>query len=440
MYTGAPQVLQFILLAVRNLAAHRRRTLMLGGAMAGVTALLLFLLGLSNGVQSTVLQSATTLMSGHVNVAGFYKVTRGQSSAVVTHAPKLLELIQREVPELVSVSQRGRGLARVISDTHGMQIALNGLDIAEEPVFRQVLRLAEGNLEELALPGSILLFESQAKKLEVKTGDMLTLSGVTVRGSTNTQDVRVVAIARDIGLLSSINVFVPNATLRALYQLHGDATGALLIYLPDLDDAPAVQQRLRQALASAHYELLEEEQQPYWQKLELVSQEDWTGQRLDVTTWKTEVAFVNWTSSLLHVLSFVLMFVLIVTIAVGLMNTLWISIRERTQEVGTLRAIGMQRSQVVWMFALEALVLSVLSAGAGAVLGTILCAILNALQIPVPQAVQLFLMGDRLYLRVDAGATLLSITLISACTTAIALIPSFLAARLKPVTAMHHAG
>jgi putative ABC transport system permease protein len=433
-------VLHFILLAVRNLAAHRRRTLMLGGAMAGVTALLLFLLGLSNGVQSTVLQSATTLMSGHVNVAGFYKVTRGQSSAVVTQTPKLLELIQREVPELVSVSQRGRGLARVISETHGMPIALNGLDIAAEPVFRQVIRLAEGNLEALAVPGSILLFESQAKKLEVKTGDMLTLSGVTVRGSTNTQDVRVVAIARDIGLLSSITVFVPNATLRALYQLHDDATGALLLYLPNLDDAPAVQQRLRQALAAAHHELLEEEQQPYWQKLELVSQDDWTGQRLDVTTWKTEIAFVNWTSSLLHVLSFVLMFVLIVTIAVGLMNTLWISIRERTQEVGTLRAIGMQRSHVVWMFAVEALVLSVLSAGAGAVLGAILCAILNALQIPVPQAVQLFLMGDRLYLRVDAGATLLSITLISACTTAIALIPSFLAARLKPVTAMHHAG
>ncbi|ADO71938.1 conserved uncharacterized protein [Stigmatella aurantiaca DW4/3-1] len=433
-------MIQFILLAVRNLALHRRRTLMLGGAMAGVTALLLFLLGLSNGVQSTILQSATTLMSGHVNVAGFYKVTRGQSSAVVTHYPQLIELIRREVPELVSVSQRGRGLAKAISDTHGMQIALNGLDIEAEPVFRQVIRLAEGNLADLAQPGSILLFESQAKKLEVKTGDMLTLSGMTVRGSTNTQDVRVVAIARDIGLLSSINVFVPNATLRALYQLHDDATGALLLYLEHLDHAPAVQQRLRQVLASAHYELIEEEQQPYWQKLELVTQDDWTGQRLDVTTWKDEIAFVNWTSGMLNVLSFALMFVLIVTIAVGLMNTLWIAIRERTQEVGTLRAIGMQRSRVVLMFALEALVLSVMSAGTGAVLGSILCAILNALQVPVPHAVQLFLMGDRLYLLVDAEVALFSITMISACTTAIALIPSFLAARLKPITAMHHAG
>ena len=34
---------------------------------------------------------------------------------------------------------------------------------------------------------------------------------------------------------------------------------------------------------------------------------------------------------------------LLVIIAVGIMNTLWIAIRERTREIGTLRAIGMQR-------------------------------------------------------------------------------------------------
>ncbi|HYO59432.1 ABC transporter permease [Archangium sp.] len=433
-------MLELIQIAVRNLALHRRRTLMLGGAMTGVTALLLFLLGLSNGVQSTLLQSATTLMSGHVNVAGFYKVTRGQSSPVVTHYPKLLELIQREVPELASVSQRGRGTAKVISDSSSMPVALNGLDIEAEPTFRQIIRTAEGSIDDLARPGTILLFESQAKKLEVKVGDMLTLTGETVRGSTNTQDVRVVAIARDVGLLSSFNVFVPNATLRALYQLHDDATGALLIYLKRIEDAPAVQQRLRQALASARYELLDEETQPYWQKLELVTHDDWTGQRLDVTTWKVEIAFATWTSDILNVLSLGLMFVLIVIIAVGLMNTLWISIRERTQEVGTLRAIGMQRSRVVLMFALEAFVLSVLGTGIGAVLGTVICALLNAVQVPVPYSVQLFLMEDRLRLLVDVESALISMAVITACTTAIALIPSFLAARLKPITAIHHVG
>ena len=74
---------QLLLIALRNLGSHKRRTLLLGGAIAGVTALLVVLMGLSNGIQTTTVETATTLMTGHVNVAGFYKVTAGQSAPVV---------------------------------------------------------------------------------------------------------------------------------------------------------------------------------------------------------------------------------------------------------------------------------------------------------------------------------------------------------------------
>ena len=43
---------QLLLIALRNLGSHKRRTLMLGGAIAGVTALLVVLMGLSNGIQT----------------------------------------------------------------------------------------------------------------------------------------------------------------------------------------------------------------------------------------------------------------------------------------------------------------------------------------------------------------------------------------------------
>ena len=68
---------QLFLIAVRNLITHSRRTLLLGGAIVGVTALLVLLLGVLNGIRSTILESATTLMTGHVNVGGFFKVTAG---------------------------------------------------------------------------------------------------------------------------------------------------------------------------------------------------------------------------------------------------------------------------------------------------------------------------------------------------------------------------
>ena len=49
-----------------------------------MTALLVLLMGVLNGMRTTMLESATTLMTGHVNVGGFYKVTAGLRGPVVT--------------------------------------------------------------------------------------------------------------------------------------------------------------------------------------------------------------------------------------------------------------------------------------------------------------------------------------------------------------------
>ena len=47
--------------------------------------------GLSTGVRETMIDTATTLSTGHVNVGGFFKVTAGQAAPVVTDYEKVLE-------------------------------------------------------------------------------------------------------------------------------------------------------------------------------------------------------------------------------------------------------------------------------------------------------------------------------------------------------------
>ncbi|HXX29400.1 MAG TPA: FtsX-like permease family protein [Myxococcaceae bacterium] len=431
---------QLFLIAVRNLLQHSRRTLLLGGAIAGVTALLVVLLGLLNGIRSTILESATTLMTGHVNVSGFYKVTAGQSAPVVTHYRALLDLIRREVPEVDFVTQRGRGWSKLVSETSSMQSGIGGIDIRNEPGFRRVVRVKEGSLDALAEPGTILIFEEQARRLGVRVGDQLTLSAYTLRGTSNTVDTRIVAIARNVGLLSSFNSFVPDATLRSLYALNDDSTGALLVYLKDPRQVPRVEARLRDALTAAGYQMMDKDPRAFWFKFEVVNRESWTGQKLDVTTWEDEISFIQWTITAITWLSWLLIGILLVIIAVGIMNTLWIAIRERTREIGTLRAIGMQRARVLAMFLVEAFTLSASAALLGSALGLVACLVLNAAHLQVPPAVQLFLMRDELHLAVRPGALLFSILLITGCTTTISLLPSFLAARLQPVTAMHQVG
>ena len=106
-----------ITIAFRSLVPHRRRTLFLGTAIAAVTALLVLLTGLSTGVRETMIDTATTLSTGHVNIGGFFKVTAGQAAPVVTDYKRVIEVAKKTVPEMAFVVHRGRGWAKVVSDT-----------------------------------------------------------------------------------------------------------------------------------------------------------------------------------------------------------------------------------------------------------------------------------------------------------------------------------
>jgi putative ABC transport system permease protein len=429
-------------IAFRNLLQHTRRTLFLGGAIAAVTMLLILLQGLSTGVRETMIESATTLSSGHVNVGGFFKVTEGQAAPVVTDYQKVVDLVKREVPETAFVVQRGRGWAKVVSDTASEQLGVGGIDIKNEPAFKSVLKIVSGNIDDLAQPGTALIFDNQAEKLGVKVGDALTYSAPTTRGTNNTVDVRVVAIAKGMGLLSMWNSFLPIETLRALYQLRPDATGVVQIMLKpgEIDHVNPIAARLRSTLERAGYRVMDPVPQAFWMKFQSVSREDWTGQKLDVTTWEDEISFITWVLDALRWLTRVLITILMCIVGIGIMNTMWIAIRERTREIGTLRAIGMQRGSVLWMFLLESLMLGLFGTIVGAVAGALIGTSIDRAHLPVAQGLQFILMSDHLHLAVHAPNVLVAIVFITCVTGAAALYPSRRASRLEPVVAMSHFG
>ncbi len=433
---------QLLRIGVRNLLQNRRRSLMLGGAIALVTLLLVMLLAISGGMQATMLRSANTLTTGHVNVAGFYKVTSTGSGPLVSGYPKLLELVRETVPEAKLVVPRARGWGKIISETSSLQAEVGGVDIAGEATFREVVRVEEGSLDGLAEPGTLLVFRKQAERLGLAVGDMVTISAPTFRGVNNTVDVRVVAIAADLGLLSQMVVFTPAQTVRKLYQLSDETTGALMITLHDRADAPAVQERLRKVIGEAGYTLMDVQAgQPYWMKFDTVNREDWTGQKIDVTRWDDEASFLKRMVDTFDVLAALLVGVLLVIIVVGIMNTLWMTIRERTSEIGTLRAIGMARSRVLSMFLIESFVLSASASLFGAAVGLGLALGLDGWGIPIGnESLQIFLMSDTLRLAIDLPTLARALVTVVAVTTLGALYPSWRAARMRPVTAIHTVG
>lgn len=429
-------------IAFLSLWQHRRRTGVLMTAIALVTALMVVMLGIGEGMQRSLVEMSTTLMSGHVNVGGFFKVTAGQAAPVVTHADELRALVKKEVPEVTYIASRGRGFAKVVSESGSMMLGVSGIVIGEEKGLQRTLRIKEGDLSKLSEPGTALLFEEQAATLNVHAGDAVTITAPTPRGTNNTVDVTVVAIAESMGMMSSFSSFVHETSLRQLYQLKEDTTGALQIYLPtsELTQVKQVQARLREALSKAGYQLLDDDGRAFWFKFENVNREPWVGQKLDLTNWHDEVSFASWTVDLMSFLSFFLGGLLMTIVGVGIMIVMWIAIRERTREIGTLRAIGMQRTRVLAMFLLEGFLLGALSTAAGITLGLISCALINSAHIALPIGVRFVLLSDHLAAYPTLQWVLTVSLFITTVVTLISLIPSFIAARLKPVTAMQHAG
>lgn len=437
-------------IAARNLVQARRRTLFLGSALGLVTGLLVLLLALSQGITDNMVRSATTLSAGHVNVAGFFKASPGDASPIVTQRERLRALVEAKTPGLDYVVDRHRGWAKVVSEEGSIQSGLSGIELSREPRFLEVLQLAPqadyreggraevvGDARRLSEPGGILLFASQARRLKVDVGDQVTLSTETMQGARNTADVTVVAVAEDLGFLSNWTVFVHRETILELYRLRSDTTGAVMVYLKDIGEAEAVMSELRGALEGEGFVLMEHQPLPFFAKFEAVSAEDWTGQRLDLTIWEDEVSFLTWIVAGLDTLSWFLIGVLVVIIGIGIMNTMYISVRERTQELGTLRAVGMSRGRVMWMVMLEALLLGAAASALGGLVGGAVALGVDAAQIPVPvDAMKLVLLSDTLRFSVEAGQIAQAVVVFTGITGVSALLPALRAARMQPVTAI----
>jgi ABC-type lipoprotein release transport system permease subunit len=428
-------------IAARNLTRHTRRSVFLGGALAAVTGLLVLLGALTGGMEAAMMESATTLMTGHVNVGGFFKITSSSTAPLVSNYPRVLEAVRPHVPDLDYHTERGRGWAKAVSESTSMDLVLVGVDVGQEPAFRRVLRLQEGRLEDLARPNTILLFEGQAARLKARLNDVLTLSAPTDRGVNNTVDVRVAAVAKNVGLLSAFSAFIQADTLRQLYGINAATTGAIHLYLKDPSESEAVAARLREELARAGFRVMEPDAQPYWMKLmQTVPGQDWTGQKLDVSTADEEMGQFKQFMLGLRIVSTLLGLILMFVVIIGILNTLAIAIRERTREIGTLRAIGMQRRKVLWLFVLETGLLGLAGCASGALAASGIAAALNASGIALPEAAQIFLAQETLHFLLDPRAIAGNVLLFSGITVAASILPAVRAARLRPVTAMHHVG
>lgn len=132
------------------------------------------------------------------------------------------------------------------------------------------------------------------------------------------------------------------------------------------------------------------------------------------------------TADLLSVIFTILIVLLAVVVFIVIMNTLIVSVMERTGEIGTMRALGAKRDFIRKLFFTESISITFIASIAGTILALIAAAIVNAIGFSVSNTVAKLLLGG--------GSVSITPTLSSVLTTVIVILIGSAAANLYPVS------
>jgi ABC-type lipoprotein release transport system permease subunit len=162
---------------------------------------------------------------------------------------------------------------------------------------------------------------------------------------------------------------------------------------------------------------------------------------LDVQTMYESASMVIKLEYALNLITLAAVLILFFIIQVGVVNTLRMTIRERTREIGTIRAIGMQRGQVRAIFLLETFFLSMAACVAGIGLAFAGMAGLGRLTFRAEgNPLSMLLVEGHPHFQPSVLGTAAYLLIILAIAVATAWFPARRAANLHPADALRHFG
>ncbi|MCK5674668.1 MAG: FtsX-like permease family protein, partial [Spirochaetales bacterium] len=132
-----------------------------------------------------------------------------------------------------------------------------------------------------------------------------------------------------------------------------------------------------------------------------------------------------------------LVFIVAIVAVIIIMNTLVISVNERIGEIGTMRAIGAEKSFVRSMITLETIMISAIFGVIGATFGMIITALIGSIGYEAPNTfLQVILGGPVLYPVVSFKAVIVSLVVVALVGVVASLYPVSIALKISPVKAM----
>lgn len=424
MYLQGP-VRLLVTLAVRNLLRHKRRTALTAAALVFGIAIMILGRAWSAATGRAVVEPARLSTLGHVQVYAA-DAAADEGGEVSSIAPqnnyRLITRPRAVIDSVLAAEPRLQaGLARLMvgallsSGDVSMEGLLIGIDPAARAAVYPALELREGRFFEPGERG-ILLNRGVARKLGVGVGGTVVALGTTADGRLSGVKLEVTGIWR-VGGLDAYEWGSCFASIESVQELldAGDAAGVLVFRQRD-DAAPsapiaaAVDRALQRAGVAAKAYTWEEIGGPFLGGM----------------------IVTKFVGGILHL-------VLAIIAAAGVLNTALMSVFERTREIGTMRALGTRRRDVLGLFLLEGLFLGLVGALGGALAGGALVSYFARQGIPAFSEAQRYSYGGDYLFTTLSWPDLVSVPgLMVVVSVLAALGPALLAARQRPADALRH--
>jgi putative ABC transport system permease protein len=334
-------------MAWRNTRRNTRRSGLTGLAVTVAVAALTYGMAHVTGLLDHTIETYARVQSGHVRITRDGYTARERLQPMHLNVSELSRLLLplRQHPAVEEAIPRVRASVLVDGASSNRPGLLLGVDLEREgPYLNPSGITVEGRVPGAGRP-EVLVGRRFAETLEVGVGDSITILGQTAYRSLGGARLEIT------GLAASGMAFLDRVLLMASldqaqdFAALEDAATEVVVFARDADDA----ENLSNELAA---------------QLDGLSEDD-----LEVLSWEDQGPLIQ-TLDMVRPIFGVVLLLLLLMAGLIIINTMLMTVMERTHEFGMQAALGMRRSDIVRLILAEGLTIGLLGAVAGGALGT----------------------------------------------------------------------
>jgi ABC-type lipoprotein release transport system permease subunit len=401
-------MLQLLKMSFRDLGRNRRRSFFSVLAVSVGLAILILMASVIEGEMGSAISGAILLQSGHIQVraASYDEIKSSLKWEDLVLNPDQVAGQIAAMPQVKAATPRlfASGFLSAGNDSSGVQIyGIDPNSAANDPYRLSVI---SGSYLAADDSGGVLIGKPAADKLHLKAGDNVSLSVNTSNGDVVAQTfvVRGVYSTGTFGFDNGV-IFLPLAKAQAITQTQNHAS-TVFVLLKDISSTDSVAAALK-------------------------------GSGLKVLTWKDlNTLILDWETMANSYISILYLIILAITASV-IINTLIMSVYERTREIGILSAVGMRAGRIMSLFLSESAFLAVGGVVMGAILGVLATYLFNLKGFYIGgMGLTGFMVTDTIFAKLTM-ANVVNLSIVTFIVTILAgLYPAIMASRMQPVEAL----